>query len=374
MTLEIPKPSLEGTQAMAPPTTRARAHWNVDRATSLPEIWALIAAFAGLVGAWRLTGVCRAARAGAREYLGTMPGMVVVYGTARIADMASNVWRLDLASLRWNTLPSLMVARYDHACCAVRGSVAVIGGRTLVGDKVNPTASVEVLSSRGGDAPMSLPPLSCGGIDGAAAIAVGESDSAAGQVLLLGGADAADNLLSTVQLINMATGVCTLQPHLLNTSRVYAAAARLPDGRVVCAGGIGEASAEVLGPPKRGRSDLAWAWTKLPAMSIERMNCRGCVMSDGRFAILGGETPTSNAPTSSCEALTLGDGARWQPLPPMHEGRQRFACAAVAGCIIVAGGLNCHSAEVFDEVLGRWLRLPNDLPHASRGGVGGVLL
>jgi hypothetical protein len=51
-----------------------------------------------------------------------------------------------------------------------------------------------------------------------------------------------------------------------------------------------------------------------------------------------------------------------------------FACAAMAGCIIVAGGRNRQSAEVFDEVLGRWLRLPRDLPHASQRGMSGALL
>jgi hypothetical protein len=34
----------------------------------------------------------------------------------------------------------------------------------------------------------------------------------------------------------------------------------------------------------------------------------------------------------------------------------------VARCIIVAGGRGLKSAEVFDEVLDRWLRLPCDLP------------
>jgi hypothetical protein len=44
-------------------------------------------------------------------------------------------------------------------------------------------------SEEGGGAFVDLPPLSCGGIRGAAAIAVEESDSAAGQVLLIGGTD-----------------------------------------------------------------------------------------------------------------------------------------------------------------------------------------
>ena len=47
----------------------------------------------------------------------------------------------------------------------------------------------------------------------------------------------------------------------------------------------------------------------------------------------------------------------------MHDARIGFTCAAVAGCIIVVGGHGLKSAEVFDEVLDRWLRLPCDLPN-----------
>jgi hypothetical protein len=64
--------------------------------------------------------------------------------------------------------------------------------------------------------------------------------------------------------------------------------------------------------------------------------CSGCVLSDGRFAVLGGYSTGSY--TSSCEALTLGDDEHWAPLPRMRESREYFACAAVAGCVIVAGG------------------------------------
>jgi hypothetical protein len=85
------------------------------------------------------------------------------------------------------------------------------------------------------------------------------------------------------------------------------------------------------------------------------------VLSDGRFAVLGGKD--SNGQTlSSCEAMAVGDDEHWEHLPPMHDARIFFACAAVAGCIIVAGGDGLKSAEVFDEVLDRWLRLPCDLP------------
>jgi hypothetical protein len=89
---------------MAPPTTRAstraRANWAVDRATGLPEVWALVAAHLGLVGAWRLTRVCKAARVGAKEFLRTRPGIVVCGGSSGGIGARDDVWRLDPATLR----------------------------------------------------------------------------------------------------------------------------------------------------------------------------------------------------------------------------------------------------------------------------------
>jgi hypothetical protein len=65
--------------------THARASWHVEHATSLPEIWARFAVFSGPVGAWRLTGLCRAAREGVKEHQRNLPGLVVVYGVRMTA-------------------------------------------------------------------------------------------------------------------------------------------------------------------------------------------------------------------------------------------------------------------------------------------------
>jgi len=220
--------------------------------------------------------------------------------------------------------------------------------------------------SKGAGAFVELPPLSCGAISDAAVVVVNEDDSVQGQVLLIGGAGHGGALRSSVQLVDLATGVCTQQADLLHARRNFAAA-RLPDGRIVCAGGITPASqlsstvAEMLCPPVQGAMDATWTRRELPAMSVGRSGCRGCVLSDGRFAVLGGVS--NSAYMSSCEALSFGADGHWTPLPPMHETRAHFACAAVAECIIVAGGWQRTSAEVYDELLGRWLRLPCDLPH-----------
>jgi hypothetical protein len=83
-------------------------------------------------------------------------------------------------------------------------------------------------------------------------------------------------------------------------------------------------------------------------------------MSDGRVAVLGGRN--GSGVTSSCELLMVGGTEHWDLLPPMHHARSAFTCAAVARCILVAGGGTTASTEVYDEALDRWIRLPCDLP------------
>jgi len=271
----------------------------------------------------------------------------------------------------------------------VRGALVVLG-EVIKDEEDEITSRVKRLSKGGADWVFtSLPSLSCGGIAEASAIAVEESGSAAGQVLLLGGCDEEGAALSTVHLVDLATGACTPQPPLI-TSRNAFTAVRLPDGRTACTGGHGSlASAEVWGPPGShgslasaevwgswgsGESSAAWTWTQLPSMSVGRSRCCGCVMSDGRFAVLGGWAD-GIAYTSSCETLLVNEEVHWTSLPPMHHARSSFVCAAVARCIIVAGGLNTTSAEVYDEALNRWIRLPCDFPSSScRAGICSTLL
>jgi hypothetical protein len=328
---------------MAPAITpeEEAADCAMSRVLALPEMWALFVEHGGdLVEAWRLMRVCRAARVGAKEWLRTLSGLVVCGGSAGGAGgVVSDVWRLDLATLRWEPMLAFLSARAGHACCAVRGTLVVLGGLGFS------TSSVEMLSEETGEF-VNLPPSSCGAISGSVAVAVEESDSAAGQVLLIGGHVSGSGAQSAMYLVDLATGACAPQPTQLNNARYYHAADRLPDarGRIVCAGGYPTwTSAEVYGPSVQGALDAAWTWRDLPPMSVGRFGCRGCVMSDGRFAVLGGST-------SSCEALVISEGAQWEPL---HDSWAHFACGAMAGCIIVAGGSHLKSAEVYNEVLHR---------------------
>jgi hypothetical protein len=49
----------------------------------------------------------------------------------------------------------------------------------------------------------------------------------------------------------------------------------------------------------------------------------------------------------------------------MHVAKSDFACAAIGRCVIVAGGVGVITAEVYEEALGQWRRLPGNLPHSA---------
>jgi hypothetical protein len=110
-------------------------------------------------------------------------------------------------------------------------------------------------------------------------------------------------------------------------------------------------------------------WRVLPDMRVARSSRAGtCVLSDGRFAVFGGVTVYGSGngarrATRRCEVLNLDGGiARWEELPPMPVARYGFACAAVRGCVIVAGGCD-GILDVYEEALGRWRQFPCSLPN-----------
>ena len=364
------------------PNTHASSRWATSRVLALPELWTLVAQHSGLVGAWRLTGVCRASREGARVWLRALPGFVTCGGLARDHEYKRGVWRLDLGELRWEHIADLALPRAGPACCAVRGGIAVLGGQHLPyvpGENELEdcyTASVGFLEfgdSEVGEQIQSktLPPMSCGPRSKSAVVPIHESQSELGQILLIGGAAEGRVFTPEVHKVDLATGVCTPLPPLLGHRRPVCTAARLPDGRVVCVGkNLGDGvTAEILEEvvPDQGSlpGETTWRWRELPGMNVARYGCVGCVLSDGRFAVFGGLIDfDATTRTTACEVLILDDGAeRWETLPPMHDARfGRFACAAVGRCVIAAAGNEEGSVEVYEEALGRWRRFPCNLP------------
>ena len=76
---------------MPPITRRARREWAISHVFALPEMWAIVAEHSGVVGAFRLKRVCKAARVGSKEWLRTLSGLVVCGGRAGVVEIRSEV-------------------------------------------------------------------------------------------------------------------------------------------------------------------------------------------------------------------------------------------------------------------------------------------
>eukprot|EP01046_Picozoa_sp_COSAG06_P030499 COSAG06_NODE_2900_length_6114_cov_1.782024_2_plen_204_part_00 len=108
-----------------------------------PEVW-------GVVGLWRLRGVCRAFRGWAWTQLSLLPRVVAVGGIVRDRSVVPPKWvamssveSLDLSTMRWSTagcMPSLPDPRAWHSVsCSADGRVVVCGGHNSGGlDPVRP--------------------------------------------------------------------------------------------------------------------------------------------------------------------------------------------------------------------------------------------
>jgi hypothetical protein len=127
---------------MAPTDRSAANTWAAQQVLALVRIWALVAQHSGLVGAWQLTQVCRVARAGAKEWLGTLPGCVVCGGGDGYGLPVREVWRLNLATLQWGSMSALVTACGYHPCCTVRRALVVLSGEERFGET---TSRVEIL-------------------------------------------------------------------------------------------------------------------------------------------------------------------------------------------------------------------------------------
>ena len=148
-------------------------------------------------------------------------------------------------------------------------------------------------------------------------------------------------------------------------ARWGAAAALLPDGKILVVGGLSTGhhdsalkSAELYDPATN-------AWTALPDMADERAGAAASVLSSRQVAVMGG-CGVGGETWKECEAF---DPAKrtWEPLPEMAEAgrpvvdRRRVrgrGVAPVPGGMVVMGR---EAAELFDEEIGRWVTLPHPM-------------
>jgi hypothetical protein len=313
-----------------------------------------------VVALWQLRQVSRSFRRWGTEALAAMPRPVMAGGETGPV-LTSCVLALDMASLRWSSdiaVPFLPEPRGGHAMCGLPGGqITVVGG---VDDDDN-TVGTACRWQPGSSSWEALPSMST---PRRIAVAVALGD---GGVLVAGGFDEDDIDLASAEVLAVdGSSWSAVAP--MRTARCGAVGGLLPGGRVIVAGGslldddgdpVFIATAELWDPETN-------VWTELPPMTTGHQYAAGCMLPDGRFAVVGGRG-WGGRTTGVGEVY---DCARneWTPLPAprgMVGGVRAFAALVpVAGGMLICGGkpyVVSPEGELWDEESWRWLKLPHGM-------------
>jgi hypothetical protein len=182
-----------------------------------------------------------------------------------------------------------------------------------------------------------------------------------GRVLVVGGCCVSYQYLSSAEVFDPATNTFSSAGiGSMSTARVNATAAPLPDGRVLVAGGCcgsgpspNLSSAEVFDPATNSFSSAG-----IGSMSTARVGAAAAPLPDGRVLVVGGDDDSFHT-LSSAEVFDPAT-RRFSSAGIGSMSRTRYEAAAAPlpdGRVLVAGGIldpsalyGCYlsSAEVFD--------------------------
>jgi HYDIN/CFA65/VesB family protein/Kelch motif protein/galactose oxidase-like protein len=200
-----------------------------------------------------------------------------------------------------------------------------------------------------------------------------------GDVLIAGGFNTTNNQLSSAEVFDPASGTFTATTNSMTTARTGAVAAPLPDGDVLIAGGSAGAaplpSAEVFDPA----TGTFTATTN--SMTIGRAGAVAVPLPDGDVLIAGGMN--ASGALSSAVVFDPGsdpvNGTFTATTHPMTIARENAAAAALPdGDALIVGGSNgtggfYSSAEVFDPTTGTFTATTHSMTIARENAVAAPL-
>jgi N-acetylneuraminic acid mutarotase len=167
-----------------------------------------------------------------------------------------------------------------------------------------------------------------------------------GKVLLIGGYGNGA-VLSSCQMYNPSTGTWIPAASML-TARHVAAAAVLPDGRVLVAGGMGQSSEVFSSVEVYDPSTDSWSYAS--SLSAPRAVHIAIRLKNGRILVAGGTGPNYSEiydPVSD----------NWTPSGPVNISRNMEGLQAALlsdGKVLIAGGATTTTCEIFDPSTGSW--------------------
>lgn len=172
-----------------------------------------------------------------------------------------------------------------------------------------------------------------------------------------------------------------LRSGLLNTARAGAAAAVLPDGRVLVAGGLyidktqnqRDLDSSELWDPVSGN------WSVTGPLAGTRLDASAVTLADGRVLVVGGVANNGDQAQVTAAEVYDPESGRWSSAGALATARSGFALVALAdGGAIVVGGFGGMAAravgrvstvERFDPVSNTWSPA-QDFPGPVAGATG----
>ena len=162
------------------------------------------------------------------------------------------------------------------------------------------------------------------------------------------------------------------QAEPMNTARISPAIAALADGRVLVAGGRRNMTTTVGVSLSSFDTAEIWdpatgCWTTVESMTVRRANPAACMLSDGRVMVMGGSRESPH-----CEIFDPATNL-WQmgaPLPAKSDGIYKdiyekghtvFKHTSIRAVAVRGGVLAADSSRdpfLYDETLGKWIRIP----------------
>ncbi|WP_437302345.1 kelch repeat-containing protein [Sorangium sp. So ce388] len=262
----------------------------------------------------------------------------------------------DPVSGAWSPVRSMLAARAEHTATLLDdGRVLVAGGYTQGGEKV---ASAELFDPASGTW-LALDPML---IPHAQHTATLLKD---GRVLVAGGNTRAQEAPESAEVFDPASQAWQPAGPMI-TGRAGHTATLLGDGRVLLAGGLSIGSqlesAEVFDPavgPFDPLGSASVAFRAVEPMRGVRQSHAAAPLPDGRVLVAGGDTG-GGGQLDTVEVFDP-ESSTWLPLGPMIAPRSRHAAARLQdGRVLVAGGRRHDAdvaqdgAELFDPVSDTW--------------------
>jgi N-acetylneuraminic acid mutarotase len=267
-------------------------------------------------------------------------GMVLAVGGS---TTSTNVDLYDPATGVWTPTAAIPIARARHTATLLEdGRVLVVGGVVFGGPSTT-------------DCHLYDPASGTWAATGSLLTARQEHSAtllADGRVLVAGGTTTTSpgNSVTTAEVYDPVAGTWTYTTGPMNSGHRDHTATLLPDGRVLVAGGVNEAS--VIVRVTETFDPTTGLWTRVADLNSIHVRHTATLLPDNRVLVAGDRL--SN-PSVEIFDVSLGTWSAANPLATIRDGHT--ATLLPNGTVLVAGGSNgliFDSTEVYDPSSGLW--------------------